>query len=44
MEQENNNKEANIKATIDAVTGLVKAIPVYQDTLQPAAKQVGQSL
>lgn len=38
------NKESNIKASIDAVTGLVQAIPVYQDTLQPAAKQVGQSL
>lgn len=44
MDQENDNKETNVKATIDAVTGLVKAIPVYQDTLQPAAKQVGQSL
>lgn len=42
MEQE--NKETNIKATIDAVTGLVQAIPVYQDTLQPAAKEVGKSL
>ncbi|MFV8334338.1 DUF4393 domain-containing protein [Flavobacterium sp. GSP14] len=37
-------KESNIKATIDAVTGLVTAIPVYQDTLQPAAKQIGHSL
>ncbi|AIN74099.1 DUF4393 domain-containing protein [Flavobacterium psychrophilum] len=37
-------KDTNIKATIDAVTGLVTAIPVYQDTLQPAAKQIGQSL
>src|SRR5690606_41068173 len=33
-----------VKTTIDAVTGLVKAVPVYQDTLQPAAKQIGQSL
>ena len=41
---ENENKESNIKATIDAVTGLVTAIPVYQDTLQPAAKQIGHSL
>lgn len=40
----NENKETNIKATIDAVTGLVTAIPVYQDTLQPAAKQIGRSL
>lgn len=42
MEEE--NKETNVKATIDAVTGLVKAVPVYQDAVQPAAKQVGQSL
>jgi len=38
------NKDTNIKATIDAVTGLVQAIPVYQDTLQPSAKQIGKSL
>ena len=44
MEQENPKPETNVKATIDAVTGLVKAIPVYQDTLQPSAKQIGQSL
>ncbi|MCB0486640.1 MAG: DUF4393 domain-containing protein [Flavobacteriaceae bacterium] len=42
MEEE--NKETNVKSTIDAVTGLVKAVPVYQDAVQPAAKQVGQSL
>jgi hypothetical protein len=42
--EENNSKDTNVKATIDAVTGLVQAVPVYQDTLQPAAKQVGQSL
>jgi len=40
----NENKETNVKATIDAVTGLVSAIPIYQDTLQPAAKQIGNSL
>jgi hypothetical protein len=42
MDQE--KKETNIKATIDAVTGLVQAVPIYQDTLQPVAKQVGKSL
>ncbi len=42
MEQE--GKETNVKATINAVTGLIQAIPVYQDVLQPAAKQVGVSL
>lgn len=44
MEQENDKPETNVKSTIDAVTGLVNAVPVYQDTLQPAAKQIGQSL
>ncbi|WP_457265813.1 DUF4393 domain-containing protein [Pseudomonas sp. P5_C3] len=33
-----------VKETIDAVTGLVKAVPVYEDLLQPVAKQVGKSL
>lgn len=41
---ENENKDTNVKATIDAVTGLLNAIPVYQDTLQPAAKQIGNTL
>lgn len=44
MDEEQENKETNVKATIDAVTGLVKAVPVYQDAVQPAAKQIGQSL
>lgn len=38
------SKDTNVKATIEAVTGLVAAIPIYQDTLQPAAKQIGNSL
>lgn len=42
--EEENNKETNVKSTIDAVTGLVKAVPVYQDTIQPAAKEIGKSL
>lgn len=33
-----------VKETIEAVTGLVTAIPIYQDALQPAAKQLGKSL
>ena len=42
--EESENKDTNVKATIDAVAGLVTAIPIYQDTLQPAAKQIGASL
>lgn len=42
--EENESKETNVKATIDAVAGLAKAIPVYDDALQPAAKEVGKAL
>lgn len=41
---EEKSKESNIKSTIDAVTGLAKAIPVYDDAIQPAAKEIGKSL
>jgi hypothetical protein len=34
----------NVNSTIDAITGLVKAVPVYQDAIQPSTKQIGQSL
>lgn len=29
---------------IDSVTGIVTAIPVYQDAIQPAAKEIGKAL
>ena len=38
------SQESNIKSTADAVKGIVEAVPVYQDTLQPAAKEVGNAL
>lgn len=41
---EENSKDNNVKSTIDAVTGLAKAIPVYNDAVQPAAKEIGKSL
>jgi len=41
---ENNPNDSNVKSTIDAVTGLVKAVPVYNDAIQPAAKEIGKSL
>lgn len=41
---EQNKKDSNIKSTIDAVTGLAKAIPIYDDAIQPAAKEIGKSL
>lgn len=37
-------KKSKAHSTVKAVTGLVKAIPVYQDTLQPAAKEIGKAL
>ncbi|NOU47221.1 MAG: DUF4393 domain-containing protein [Bacteroidales bacterium] len=43
MEQDE-TKGTNLNATIDSVSGLVKAVPVYQDAIQPAAKQIGQTL
>lgn len=41
MSVDSNN---NIKNTVEAVTGLIKAIPIYEDALQPAAKEVGKAL
>jgi hypothetical protein len=33
-----------IKDTIEAAKGVLEAVPVYQDTLQPAAKEIGKGL
>jgi len=41
---EDNSKDTNVKSTIDAITGLVKAVPIYNDAIQPAAKEIGKSL
>lgn len=41
---EEEKTEGNVEATINAVTGLVKAVPIYQDALQPAAKEIGKAL
>lgn len=38
------SKEGNMEGAINAVTGLVKAVPVYQDVVQPAAREVGKAL
>lgn len=35
---------SNVKDVIDATTGLVKAIPLYDDAIKPAAKEIGKSL
>lgn len=41
---EESGGDNKVKETIDAVTGLVKAVPVYDDLVQPAAKELGKSL
>lgn len=41
---EDKSKDANVKSKIDAITGLVKAVPIYNDAIQPAAKEIGKSL
>ncbi|WP_145568059.1 DUF4393 domain-containing protein [Yersinia mollaretii] len=38
------SEENKIRDAADAVAGIVKAVPVYQDVLQPAAQEVGSAL
>jgi len=38
------SEESNVKDVIDAVTGVVQAVPVYQDLLQPATQEIGKAL
>ncbi|MCP2044887.1 DUF4393 domain-containing protein [Pontibacter sp. HSC-36F09] len=44
MSNELSKPDSNVKSTIEAATGLVKAIPIYQDAIQPSAQQIGKSL
>lgn len=37
-------EENKIRDVVDAVTGVAKAIPVYQDIVQPAAQEIGKAL
>ena len=34
--------EGAVEGTIKAATGLVKAVPIYQDAIQPAAKELAR--
>lgn len=36
--------ESKIRDAADAAKGLLEAAPIYEDALQPAAKQVGKAL
>ena len=38
------SEEGEVQGAIRAVTDLVKAVPVYEDALQPAAKELGKAL
>jgi len=38
------NSEGAVKETIKAVTDLVKEVPVYEDAIQPVAKETGKAL
>ena len=37
-------EENKIRDAADAIKGVVQAIPIYQDAVQPAAKEVGAAL
>lgn len=41
---ESSGSEGNVEGTIKAVTGLVKEVPLYEDAIQPIAKETGKAL
>lgn len=43
-DEESTGTEGNVEGTIKAVTGLVKQVPVYEDAIQPVAKEAGKAL
>lgn len=43
-ESENKNPGGIIKQTIDSATALSKAVPIYEDAVQPLAKETGKAL
>lgn len=38
------DSSSSVKDIIDSATGLVKSVPIYDDLIQPAAKQLGTTL
>jgi hypothetical protein len=36
--------ESKVRDVVDAVTGVAKTVPFYQDVLQPAAQELGKAL
>lgn len=43
-EEENEKAGGIIKQSIDSVTALTKAVPIYEDAVQPFAKETGKAL
>ncbi|MBA0176941.1 DUF4393 domain-containing protein [Pectobacterium odoriferum] len=43
-ENDKSSGKNRVSESINAVTGVFKAIPIYQDALQPAAKELGKGL
>ena len=43
-EETSSGNEGNVAGTIKAVAGLVKEVPVYEDAIQPVAKETGKAL
>src|SRR5262245_49924963 len=41
---EETSKDSNLKTGLGAVSDILKEIPVYQDVVQPSAKQIGSAL
>ncbi|HCN99715.1 MAG TPA: hypothetical protein DIT31_05390 [Methylophaga sp.] len=41
---ESNDKESTVEGTINAVSGLVEKVPVYEDAIRPLAKETGKAL
>lgn len=37
-------EESKIRDVVDAVAGVAKAVPIYQDVAQPAAQEIGRAL
>lgn len=44
QEKKAENPGGIIKQTIDSATALTKAVPIYQDAVQPLAKEAGKAL
>lgn len=43
-EENSTNSGGTVSGTVKAVSELAKAVPIYQDAVQPAAKEAGKSL